>query len=103
MIRFTTPSITIDTDRNLIGFPKVVLTLEDKTGTEVDVEGPGPNLSVSATSITARLTQEQTGLLERGKIKMQIRAVDSFGNAIASEIMTTTMSDVLKEGVIHGN
>lgn len=102
MIRGTTPTVTVDTDRNLVGFPCVILTLEDSAGTEVNVEGPGANMSVSSTKVVARLTQEQTLALEAGKVKLQIRAVDTAGNAIASDIMTTTLGDVLRDGVIGG-
>lgn len=100
IVRGTTPIVTINTDENLIGYPYIVVTFEDRVGTEVDVEGPGPNLSVTASKVMARLTQEQTLALEPGKVKLQIRAVDSFGNAAASKTMTDTVEDVLKEGVI---
>lgn len=102
MIRGTTPVVTVETDRDLTGFFRVILTIEDKAGTEVDVVGPGPSLSVTSTKVVAKLTQEQTLALEPGKIRMQIRALDSVGNAVASDILTAKLSDVLKEGVISG-
>lgn len=100
IIRGTTPTVSLDADRNYIGYPYIVVTFEDRTGTEVDVVGPGPDLSVTPSQVMARLTQEQTLALEAGKIKIQIRAIDSTGQAVADTVKNDVLEDVLKDGVI---
>lgn len=100
IFRGTTPAVPINTSQNLMGYSRVIVTFEDRGGTEVDVVGPGPDLSITASQIIARLSQEQTLALEPGPVKIQIRAVDGAGHAVASFIMKDEVKDVLKEGVI---
>ena len=102
MRRGTTPYITIHTDQDLTGYAYVVFTIEDRAGTEVDVDNQSGNMQVNADSVVVKLTQENTMALQKGGVKMQIRAVDAGGNAIASNIMQANLEDVLKDGVIGG-
>lgn len=102
MRRGTTPYITIQTDQDLTGYAYIVVTVEDRAGTEVDVDNRGGNMQVDSGSVTIKLTQEQTISLQKGGVKLQIRAVDTDGNAIASNIMQANLEDVLKDGVIGG-
>ena len=100
MYRGTSPTITVDTDTDLTRAQYVVVTIEDFNGNEVSVDSQSGNLSITPTAVMAKFTQEQTLALTKGKIQMQIRAVDKSGNAIASNIMTSKLDDVLKDGVI---
>lgn len=103
MRRGTTPFIEIQTEEDISGYAYIVFTIEDRMGTEVDVDNSSGNMTVTPTSVTVKLTQEQTLSLSKGGVKMQIRAVDATGqNAIASNIMQGSLEDVLKEGVIGG-
>lgn len=102
MRRGTTPYLTIQTDQDLTGYSYVVFTIEDRIGTEVDVDNRSGNMQISPSSVTVRLSQDQTLSLQKGGVKMQIRAVDTGGNAIASNIMQANLEDVLKDGVIGG-
>lgn len=102
MRRGTTPYITIQTDQDLTGYAYIVVTVEDRAGTEVDVDNRGGNMQVDSGSVTIKLTQEQTISLQKGGVKLQIRAVDTDGNAIASNIMQANLEDILKDGVISG-
>lgn len=102
MRRGTTPYITIQTDQDLTGYAYIVVTVEDRAGTEVDVDNRGGNMQVDSGSVTIKLTQEQTISLQKGGVKLQIRAVDTDGNAIASNIMQANLEDILKDGVIGG-
>lgn len=101
MRRGTTPIITVRTDRDLRPYPAVVLTLEDRTGRRVEVAGPGGAMTVTAEGVTVKLTQQQTLSLCSGTVKLQLRAVDAGGNAVASGILYTALEDVLKEELIH--
>lgn len=100
MRRGTTPYLTIETGQDLTGYARVIFTIEDRQGTEVDVASDSGNMEISADHITVKLTQDQTLSLQKGAVKMQIRAVDTGGNAIASNIMQSSMEDILKEGAI---
>lgn len=102
MRRGTTPYLTIHTDEDLTGYAQVVFTIEDRAGTEVDVVSGSGFMEVNADSVVVKLTQEQTLSLAKGGVKMQLRAVDTGGNAIASNIMQANLEDVLKDGVIGG-
>lgn len=102
MRRGTTPYVTIQTDQDLTGYSYVVFTIEDRLGTQVDVDNRSGNMQVSQYSVTVKLTQDNTLALQKGGVKMQIRAVDTGGNAIASNIMQANLEDVLKDGVIGG-
>ena len=103
MRRGTTPFIEIQTQEDISGYAYIVFTIEDRLGTEVDVDNSSGMMTVTPTSVTVKLTQEQTLSLSKGGVKMQIRAVDATGqNAIASNIMQGSLEDVLKEVVIGG-
>jgi hypothetical protein len=56
IIRGTTPTVTINTDTDLTGYDTVLLTLEDKDGNEVTADKT--QMTITATAITATLTQE---------------------------------------------
>lgn len=103
MRRYTTPRITVHTEEDLTKWPVIVLTVQDKAGTEVNVTGPNDRMFVDSEKIVVKLTQEETGSLLKGTIRLQIRASSADGvDAIASNIMTSTLDDVLREGVIGG-
>ena len=101
MRRGTTPYIEIKTDEDLRDVDYVVFTMEDANGTEVNVDNGSGMMEIEETKVTVKLTQEQTLSLSQGEVQMQLRASDTEGiNAIASNIMYTTIDDVLKDGVI---
>lgn len=99
MRRGTTPTIIIDTEVDLTLYDAVWLTIEDNKGTEITIEDE--SLTITADSITATLTQEQTLALTAGALYIQIRALSPDGIAIASDIMFCTLDSILKDGVIE--
>lgn len=103
MRRGTTPYITIKTNQDLTGYSVVVLTIEDNVNTEISVDNNSGMMEISNSQLRVKLTQNQTLALSPGGLKLQVRAADSSGeNAIASNIMTGKMEDILKEGVLSG-
>lgn len=94
----TTPTIEVTTDIDLSEFPAVVLTIADTTGNTLDFDET--QLVRDSTELSLQLTQAQTFLLSPGRVYVQIRAVDSVGNAIISNVMTTRLEKPLKSGVI---
>ncbi len=93
MRRGTTPTLTIQTDMDLSEF-KVYVTLSQGAVQKDFVP------SVSEKEVTIELTQEDTLAFEKGNAKLQIRAVDEGGHAIASNVMTVNITEILKEGII---
>ena len=103
MRRGTTPYIEIKTQEDISGYAVIVFTIEDRAGTEVSVDNKSGYMTVTPSSVTVKLTQEQTLSLAKGSVKMQLRAADETGeNAVASNVMQGNLEDVLKEGVIRG-
>ena len=102
MKRGTTPFITINTDQDLTGYEYIVFTMEDRVGNAVNVDNGSDAMQVNPDSVVVRLSQDQTLSMTKGGVKMQLRAVDTGGNAIASNIMQGNLEDVLKDGVIGG-
>ena len=100
MNRGTTPTITIETDTDLREAQYVVVTIEDFAKNEISVDSKSGNLTMTASLVMAKLTQAQTLQLTKGRASIQIRALDVSGNAIASNIMSTQINDVLKDGEI---
>ena len=101
MRRGTTPYLPIKTDQDLTKMDYIVVTVEDSAGNEVSVDNKSGMMTVKSTEITVKLTQEQTLSLSEGELQIQVRAADETGeNAIASNIMYSTLDDVLKDGVI---
>lgn len=104
--RGTTPSITL----NITGvdlsdasvWPTVIVTVEN--GSNIfDVNRD--RLTIAKTdagcSVTFALTQAQTLLMHKlQKTLVQLRAKDVDGHAIASEIASVTVEDIVKDGEI---
>ena len=100
MYRGTTPTITIEVDVDLTGASYVVMTLEDFSKNEVSVDNRSGMLEITPTSVSGKFTQAQTLSLGKGSAKAQIRAIDAAGNAIASNVVSLRIEDILKDGEI---
>ena len=100
MRRGTTPFVTINTDQDLRDYAYILFTMEDRAGNEINIDNSGDAMEVNPDSVVVRLSQDQTLSMSKGTVKMQIRARDTAGYAIASNIMTSTMEEILRDGVI---
>lgn len=98
MRRGTTPTIKITTNADLREAKRIWLTLVDSRKTELTIEKDG--MAVSQTEITATLTQTQTLAFAEGIIFVQLRALLADDTAIASNIRSTTLAEILKDGEI---
>ena len=68
---------------------------------EVIIEKTGGDLLVTADEIVTNLSQEETLRFNDGlKVDIQIRYVMPDGTSDSSNIMTTTVGRILKDGVI---
>lgn len=102
MRRGTTPTCTFTTNVDLTGctvfvtFQQNGQTVIEKTGTDLTITATDTGSTVALT-----LSQMETLALEPGRgVQVQIRYVDSFGTADASNIITTSAEAILKDGVI---
>ena len=98
MKRGTTPTNTFKTNIDLTG-ATVFLTYSQRG--KVVLEKTGDDLEISAEAIVTRLTQKDTlGFDALQKVSIQIRYVFPDGTAGASNIMTVTVGEILKDGEI---
>ena len=99
MRRGTTPTHTITTDADLTGAAVIFLTYQQKGKTILELEDD--RMTVTDKDIAVTLTQEETlSFDEKHDVDIQIRARFPDGSAVASNIMTTTAAEILKDGVI---
>ena len=98
MKRGTTPTNTFKTNIDLTG-ATVFLTYSQRG--RVVLEKTGDDLEISAEAIVTRLTQKDTlGFDALQKVSIQIRYVFPDGTAGASNIMTASIGEILKDGEI---
>lgn len=100
MRRGTTPWIELILDgcEDIGTYKTILITLQQGT---IEINKSKEELTIEENVIRFQLTQEETLGFKRGKtVQIQLRAVDESGNAIASDIITASVSDVLNEEVI---
>ncbi len=99
IIRGTTPTITITTDTDLSEASTIYVTFSQDNRKRV--EKSISDIRVSESSLLVDLTQEDTLSLDaKKKVEIQVRAKLADGKVLASNVMTTIVDRVLKEGVI---
>lgn len=106
MRRGTTPTNTINVDQDLRGMTVFVTYAQgssDPNSWSVVFEKTNDNIDIQEEKILVPLTQEDTLSLSARKkyAYVQVRAIDANGIAIGSNIMTTTVDAILKDGVIE--
>ena len=101
MYRGTTPTNIINVDLDLTGMTIFVTYTQNG---KILFEKTNDVITVESDKLLVPLTQEETLSLDANRrgdpIYVQIRAIDALGNAIASNIMTTSAEGILKDGVI---
>lgn len=98
MRRGTSPKNTFLTSIDLTSADVMYITYSQKGVTVI--EKSLPDITVTADKIEVTLTQEDTLKFDaQQKLEIQIRA-KLDGEAIASDIIETTVGKILKEGVI---
>lgn len=97
MRRGTTPTNTFSVNVDLTGATVFVSYEQDGA---VVLEKTGSDLTVGTNSVEVVLSQNDTLAFHPGKVNIQIRYIDAFGTADASNIMATTAERIIKDGVI---
>lgn len=99
MRRGTTPTHEFTTDINLTSAEVLFITY--KQGEKKIIEKDIGAVDIAEDKVTTSLTQEETLKVKpAGTVKIQIRARLEDGSAVASNIMTASPEDILKDGVI---
>ncbi len=100
MWRGTTPThtFTLPSDVPVQDFTDIYITYS-QDGTPV-VEKTGDELTVEGSRIRLTFSQADTLLFKPGQVKIQLRAKTADGKAVASNIISTTAKEVLKDGEI---
>lgn len=97
--RGTTPIHIFNTDVDLSNAVAIYVTY--KQANTVVAEKSIDEMTVTPETITLNLTQEDTlNFLPMRNVLIQIRAKFQDGTAIKSKTISTSVEDVLKEGVI---
>lgn len=100
MRRGTTPWIELILDgcEDIGAYKTILVTMQQG---DIEVNKNEEQLTIEGNVIRFQLTQEETLAFKYGRtVKIQLRALDESGNAIASDIITASVSDVLNEEVI---
>ena len=98
MRRGTTPTNTFTVDVDLRQATALYVTY--KQNSRVILEKTLEDATITETSVAVTLTQEETLAFSKGTVSIQIRAKFADGAAIASNIITSSVDQILKDGVI---
>ena len=99
MRRGTTPTNIFQTDTDLTEADVIYISYEQDGN--ILFEKTGDDIEVSADELRVRLTQEETLQFNtEHRVRMQIRAKFGDGTAIASQVMTASVHEIIKGGII---
>lgn len=98
MFRGTTPTNIFNVDLDLTTAEVIYITY--KQNNRVVFEKDINDITVTSEALTVRLSQDDTLKLEEREVEIQIRARFPDETAVASNIIKTTASRILKDGVI---
>lgn len=101
MYRGTTPTIclTVMTSLDLSKIKTVWVTFQNLVY-ERTYTGEEVKINPETKKVYVEMSQEETLSLSSGKLDVQIRFLMDDGRAYATEVATTTVEDVLRDGVI---
>lgn len=103
--RGTTPTITFtlcDDQGSVIdlsSYEVVIVTLEDGKGKQLDIKKDRFTFNEDG-SFDAKLTQMETLQFSQSSLRIQVRAKNTDGTAIASNQRICSLESILKEGAI---
>ena len=99
MHRGSTPTCLFDVNLDLRQATKVLVTF--KQGDLIVFEKDLPDVTVTETQVQVKLTQADTLKLDADKkVQMQIRAKFANGDTFPSDVMETTVEELLRDGEI---
>lgn len=98
MKRGTTPTLTFGVDIPTANIS--VLNVALSQNGNVVIEKVLGDCDVTDNEIAVTLTEDETLKLKDGYVQMQIRVYMADGKKLASNIMSTTVDKILKDGVL---
>ena len=99
MNRGSTPTCIFDVDMDLRDAVKVLITF--KQDDMIIFEKDLPDVTVTETQVQVKLTQADTLKLDADKkVQMQIRPKFANGDTFPSDVMETTVEELLRDGEI---
>lgn len=101
MYRATTPTIilNVNTELDLSMIEKCHVTIKSENG-GTSITYNDVNIDIENNKISFTMTQEETLKFNVGKIKLQIRAKLTNGAVVPSNIIVTTMNEILEESIL---
>jgi len=97
--RGTTPTNTFSVDIDLRDAEVIWLTY--KQNSKIIIQKEKEDLEIEEDEVVTHLTQEETlALKDSAPVRMQFRVRYADGNAIKSNIITATVEEILKDGII---
>ena len=103
LIRGTTPTLTFTLPITAEQVAAAFITVAQNGETVLETQTGTTECTYEQNSIVWHLTQEETLKLESsgdGTVKIQIRLRTNDGEALASQIIPTSVAGILKDGVI---
>lgn len=98
MIRGTTPALTFNLPFDTAEIKSAYITIRSKG---IKVEKATTDCTFNEKSITTTLSQEETLKLPKShRAEIQLRVLTNEGEALATNIYTVQVADILKEGII---
>ncbi len=110
MIRATTPKHIFIFDQDPTQYARILITYAQLNKTVMELEKDDltieeiPGSDPVKWQAWYRMSQEETKLfsaLPEKSVRIQVRVLTGFGDALASEMLTTTISDVLNDEVLE--
>lgn len=99
MVRGTTPTLTFTLPFSTTTIADGFVTFQQNGKNVLDI--PKTEWTITdANNIAVTLDQAETLLFEHGTAKIQIRAKLSDGSAVASEIISVAVGNILRDGSI---
>lgn len=101
MKRGTTPTLNIALDGVNVGdLDKIYITLKQDDSV-LTKSGEGVTVNEEDNSVSVSFNQKETLFFRPGYVYLQMRAVTSGGNAIATDVQKIDAVEILQEGVIE--
>ena len=99
MIRGTTPTFAFNLPFDTSMIKSAYITIRSKG---IEVEKAKEDCVFSGKTISTTLTQEETLKLPKSQVaEIQLRVTTNNGEAMASDIYSVKVEEILKEGVIE--
>ena len=97
--RGTTPKIVFTLPFTASALESVYITFSQGRAETLILHGD--RITAEGNTLTVHLTQDETLRFVNKQVEIQIRAIDTTGNAIASKIITADVARILQNGVIE--